>query len=86
MGRRLEMLAEPPGPKAVAEFENGAAWWKLRDAIRPRLASKSGPQPEPGAEKDWREEMSFWKKAAVTRSRCTTPSAATTTSAWPAGG
>ena len=44
---------------------NCAAWWKPRDATRPRLVSKSGPQPAL-AQKDWREEISFWKKAGVT--------------------
>ena len=60
------MLSEPPGPKAVAEFD------KLR-----RLVEAEGRDPASvglevwtstgtGAEKDWREEISFWKKAGVT--------------------
>jgi probable F420-dependent oxidoreductase len=60
------MLSEPPGPKAVAEFD------KLR-----RLVEAEGRDPASvglevwtstgtGTEKDWREEISFWKKAGVT--------------------
>ena len=60
------MLSEPPGPKAVAEFD------KLR-----RLVEAEGRDPASvglevwtstgtGAEKDWREEFSFWKQAGVT--------------------
>ena len=60
------MLSEPPGPKAVAEFD------KLR-----RLVEAEGRDPASvglevwtstgtGAEKDWREEISFWKRAGVT--------------------
>jgi alkanesulfonate monooxygenase SsuD/methylene tetrahydromethanopterin reductase-like flavin-dependent oxidoreductase (luciferase family) len=60
------MLSEPPGPKAVAEFD------KLR-----RLVESEGRDPASiglevwtstgtGTEKDWREEISFWKKAGVT--------------------
>jgi alkanesulfonate monooxygenase SsuD/methylene tetrahydromethanopterin reductase-like flavin-dependent oxidoreductase (luciferase family) len=60
------MLSEPPGPKAVAEFD------KLH-----RLVEAEGRDPASvglevwtstgtGAEKDWREEISFWKKAGVT--------------------
>ncbi len=60
------MLSEPPGPKAVAEFD------KLR-----RLVEAEGRDPASvglevwtsigtGTEKDWREEFSFWKKAGVT--------------------
>jgi alkanesulfonate monooxygenase SsuD/methylene tetrahydromethanopterin reductase-like flavin-dependent oxidoreductase (luciferase family) len=60
------MLSEPPGPKAVAEFD------KLR-----RLVESEGRDPASvglevwtstgtGTEKDWREEISSWKKAGVT--------------------
>ncbi len=60
------MLSEPPGPKAIAEFD------KLR-----RLVEAEGRDPASvglevwtstgtGTEKDWREEISFWKKAGVT--------------------
>jgi probable F420-dependent oxidoreductase len=60
------MLSEPPGPKAVAEFD------KLR-----RLVEAEGRDPASvgledwtstgtGTEKDWREEISFWKQAGVT--------------------
>src|SRR5438552_1120407 len=60
------MLSEPPGPKAVAEFD------KLR-----RLVEAEGRDPASvglevwtstgtGTERDWREEISFWKKAGVT--------------------
>jgi probable F420-dependent oxidoreductase len=60
------MLSEPPGPKAVAEFD------KLR-----RLVESEGRDPASvglevwtstgtGTEKDWCEEISFWKKAGVT--------------------
>jgi alkanesulfonate monooxygenase SsuD/methylene tetrahydromethanopterin reductase-like flavin-dependent oxidoreductase (luciferase family) len=60
------MLSEPPGAKAVAEFD------KLR-----RLVEAEGRDPASvglevwtstgtGTEKDWREEISFWKKAGVT--------------------
>jgi alkanesulfonate monooxygenase SsuD/methylene tetrahydromethanopterin reductase-like flavin-dependent oxidoreductase (luciferase family) len=60
------MLSEPPGPKAVAEFD------KLR-----RLVEAEGRDPASvglevwtstgtGTEKDWREEFSFWKQAGVT--------------------
>jgi alkanesulfonate monooxygenase SsuD/methylene tetrahydromethanopterin reductase-like flavin-dependent oxidoreductase (luciferase family) len=60
------MLSEPPGPKAVAEFD------KLR-----RLVEAEGRDPASvglevwtstgtGTEKDWREEISFWKKEGVT--------------------
>src|SRR3954447_4555581 len=60
------MLSEPPGPKAVAEFD------KLR-----RMVEAEGRDPASvglevwtstgtGTEKEWREEIGFWKKAGVT--------------------
>src|SRR3977135_3438987 len=60
------MLSEPPGPKAVAEFD------KLR-----RLVEAEGRDPASvglevwtstgtGTEKDWREEILFWKEVGVT--------------------
>src|SRR5882672_6908165 len=63
MGDGWMMLSEPPGPKAVAEFD------KLR-----RLVEAEGRDPASvglevwtstgtGTEKDWREEISFWKQA-----------------------
>ena len=60
------MLSEPPGPKAVAEFD------KLRRLVEAERRDPASVGLEvwtstgTGTEKDWREEISFWKKAGVT--------------------
>src|SRR6516165_3052902 len=80
------MLFEPPGPKAVAEFD------KLR-----RLVESEERDPASVGLEVWTStgtqaprrtgagKSASGRRRASRMSRCTTPSAATTTSAWPAG-
>ncbi len=60
------MLSEPPGPKAVAEFDKLRRLVEAEDAIRRRLASKSGPQPAPAPKRTGARKSASGSEAGVT--------------------
>jgi probable F420-dependent oxidoreductase len=73
------MLSEPRNSTSCA------VWWTPRGAIPPRSGSKSGPRPARAPKRTGARRSASGKKRASRTSRCTTPLAAITTSAWPAG-
>jgi len=65
-GNGWMMLALPPGAEATAAFDTVRRYAEAEGRDPASIGLEVWTSTGAGGEKDWREEVSFWKKAGVT--------------------